>query len=212
MNLKAIIYDFDGVICDSVNVKTEAFAELYNAYGEDVQQQVVQYHLAHGGVSRFEKIRYYHTNILKMPITDAEVNKWADQFALLVKDKVIRSLYIKGADNFIEKYSNQYPQFICTGTPENEITEILKRREIEQYFKGVYGSPKDKKTIIGMICKQHNLETNELIYFGDALTDYHAANAYGIRFIGVKSPDTIFPPEVTIINNFENLQIETLVK
>lgn len=211
MKFKAIIYDFDGVICDSVNVKTEAFAELYSAYGQDIQQQVVQYHLAHGGISRFEKVRHYHTNLLNIPITDEEVIDWADQFASLVKEKVIKSSYIKGADTFIKKYSNQYPQFICTGTPESEIIEILGRREIQQYFKGVYGSPKDKKTIIEIILKHHFFESDEMIYFGDALTDYHAAKTFNMRFIGVKSPDTIFPTDVTTIDDFEDLQIETLV-
>ena len=53
--IKAIIFDFDGVIAESVNVKTEAFASLYEPYGKDVVNKVEQHHLANGGVSRFEK-------------------------------------------------------------------------------------------------------------------------------------------------------------
>jgi beta-phosphoglucomutase-like phosphatase (HAD superfamily) len=30
MKPKVLIYDFDGVICDSVGLKTDAFVELYN--------------------------------------------------------------------------------------------------------------------------------------------------------------------------------------
>ena len=37
--IKAIIYDFDGVICDSVNVKTEAFGEMYAQYGKEIQKK-----------------------------------------------------------------------------------------------------------------------------------------------------------------------------
>ena len=33
---KLVIFDFDGVLVDSVNVKTEAFGLMYKDYGSDV--------------------------------------------------------------------------------------------------------------------------------------------------------------------------------
>ena len=57
--IKNIIFDYDGTIADSVNIKTEAFAELYRNYGKDIESKVVKYHLNNGGVSRFEKFKYY---------------------------------------------------------------------------------------------------------------------------------------------------------
>ena len=60
MLLKGIIFDFDGVIADSVQVKTDAFAALYKPYGPDIVKKVVEHHEANGGMSHFEKIRLYH--------------------------------------------------------------------------------------------------------------------------------------------------------
>ena len=60
----ALIFDFDGVILDSVSIKTEAFAELYLQYGKIIQNKVVQYHLKHGGISRYNKIKYFHSEFL----------------------------------------------------------------------------------------------------------------------------------------------------
>ena len=40
--IKAIIFDYDGVIAESVNVKTEAFAELYKHYGIDIVKNSIQ--------------------------------------------------------------------------------------------------------------------------------------------------------------------------
>ena len=53
--IKAIFWDFDGVIADSVNVKTDAFYELYLPYGKNIAEKVKEYHLANGGFS-FQKI------------------------------------------------------------------------------------------------------------------------------------------------------------
>ena len=53
------IFDFDGVIAESVSAKTDAFREMYLPYGEEIANQVVDYHINHGGVSRFEKFKYW---------------------------------------------------------------------------------------------------------------------------------------------------------
>ena len=54
------VFDFDGVLADSVNIKTLAFYELYKEYGDSISSKVVEHHEANGGVSRFEKIKLYH--------------------------------------------------------------------------------------------------------------------------------------------------------
>ena len=51
--IKSIIFDYDGIIAESVNVKTEAFAELYKPFGKDIVQKVMKHHESNGGVSRF---------------------------------------------------------------------------------------------------------------------------------------------------------------
>ena len=56
----AIIFDFDGVIAESVEIKTEAFRDMYSSYGKDISDSVVDHHLINGGMSRFEKFPLYH--------------------------------------------------------------------------------------------------------------------------------------------------------
>ena len=57
---RAYIFDFDGVIKDSVRVKSDAFVLLYASEGEEFQKRVEEYHLAHGGISRYEKFRLWN--------------------------------------------------------------------------------------------------------------------------------------------------------
>jgi len=47
---KLLIFDFDGVLADSVEVKTEAFALLYKPYGQKVVEKVVSHHRDNGGI------------------------------------------------------------------------------------------------------------------------------------------------------------------
>ena len=62
--IRAVVFDFDGVLAESVDVKTRAYALLFQDEGGDVVRQVVDFHLKNGGVSRFEKFRCYYSDIL----------------------------------------------------------------------------------------------------------------------------------------------------
>ncbi len=124
--IKAIIFDFDGVIVESVHVKTEAFAEIYRSNGKEIVQKVVEHHLANGGVSRFEKFRLYHKEFLGIDLNEQEVEELAKKFSNLVLKKVINAPYVKGAYEFISRHNSNYDLFISSGTPRDEMLTILK--------------------------------------------------------------------------------------
>ena len=103
--IKSIIFDYDGVIAESVNVKTEAFAELYKPFGNNVVKRVINHHEANGGVSRYEKFKIYHKIFLKKHIDEFEIDMLAKKFSNLVLQKVIDSPYVKGVYDFISSNS-----------------------------------------------------------------------------------------------------------
>ncbi len=207
MDIKCIIYDFDGVICDSVGVKTKAFVKLFEPFGIEIQEKVKEYHLANGGISRFEKIKYFFNKLMNKSISNEEIKIYANEFSLLVKDNVIKSNYINGAYEFIKNHHDGMLQFICTGTPQEEIEEIVLRKGINSFFKGIYGSPLSKKDIISNILANSNLHPSQCIYFGDALTDFEAAIFFGIRFIGIINNDTVFPDGTETIEDFVGFKL-----
>ena len=79
--LKGIIFDFDGVIAESVEVKTEAFAALYKPYGNEIVEKVVEHNNANGGISRFEKFKLYHKLYLDTDLTDSDIERMSDKFS-----------------------------------------------------------------------------------------------------------------------------------
>ena len=91
MKIKNIFFDFDGVIAESVGAKTEAFREIYSQYGEGISSQVVDYHINNGGVSRFEKFKYWEKKFFNKDISADRVNELAKIFSDLVLNKVIDS-------------------------------------------------------------------------------------------------------------------------
>ena len=176
MNIKNIFFDFDGVIAESVSAKTDAFEKMYLPYGKDIAAKVVEYHKLHGGVSRYEKLKYFHKEFLNEIIDENKVNELANQFSNIVLDKVINSDEVSGAFYFIEKYHTKLQFWVITGTPTTEIELIAEKRKLTSFFIGLHGSPNNKRYWTENLIKKHNLKRDEIIFLGDATTDMDAAD------------------------------------
>ena len=106
MKIKAIIFDFDGVLAESVHIKSEAFYKLYLPFGEDVAQKVLVHHLENGGMSRFDKFKIYHEKYLNITLNESGLNELVEGFSDLVKNAVVAVNEVKGANQFLNEDRN----------------------------------------------------------------------------------------------------------
>ena len=180
--VQAIFFDFDGVILESVDVKGWAFRELFKDYPEHMDE-IVSFHYANGGMSRFDKFRYFYKNIFKKPLDDKEFTRLCEEFALIVCHRVLECDFVPGAIEFIQTYYQKIPLFIITGTPQNEILMIVKEKELNHYFQGIFGSPTPKEVWVKKILKDRNLRASKVVFVGDAMSDYYAAKENGLCFV-----------------------------
>ena len=181
-----LIFDFDGVLADSVEVKTEAFSAMYAGYGDQVRIRVIDHHRKNGGMSRYEKFKFYHFNFLGKKLNNKEVKSLARQFSKLVIDKVVESPEIAGAERFLKKHCvGNKVSVINSATPTDEIKEIIKRRGLAKYFTTIVGSPATKIDNLNYLMKLQNKSAKECLFFGDAKTDLDAAKECGVDFIGI---------------------------
>ena len=189
--IKNIFFDFDGVLVESVSVKTEAFRKLYDFAGTSVTDKVVEYHLAQGGVSRFEKIKYFHEKFLGLEISQDDINLLADKFSNLALQGVLDAPEIEGVSGFLKNNSSQFNCWVITGTPTSEIREILQKKDWDKYFLGAYGSPEKKKYWTEKLIQDNNLKREETLFIGDAPTDLEAAEYSKLHFILRKYQDNL---------------------
>ncbi len=130
--LRALFFDFDGVIVDSIKTKTEAFRMLFNNYPDDVIQKVLDYHKQHGGISRVDKIALAHEQYIGSPLNEADLKVWSDRYSELVVEKVIEVPWIKGAIEFLDSFRDTAIHiFVISGTPEPELKHIIDKRRGE---------------------------------------------------------------------------------
>lgn len=214
MNWQAIIFDFDGVILDSVNVKTETFAEIFRPHGSEVEAEVVSYHLANTGVTRFDKFRHYYTNILNKPITEEMLSELSKQFSDLAVRKVIASPYIEGALETLEELNLlRIPAYVVSGTPDEELRQIVKTKGLSHYFEEVHGSPRPKEEIVRDILERNNYSPSHCLLVGDSMTDYLAAQETGTRFLGIVKNSQLSPfPDGAVLSQIVSIKYPSKTK
>ena len=99
-------------------------------------------------------------------------------------EEVVRAPWVKGAFEFLESSAGRYRLFVCSGTQQPEIELIVGRRRIGKYFSSVYGSPAKKADIVKKVLAENGYRPEEVLYVGDAMSDYEAAVSNGVGFIG----------------------------
>lgn len=204
--LRALFFDFDGVIVDSVHTKTEAFRTLFQGYSEEIIAKVLEYHRLHGGISRVHKISHAHEYFIGTPLGEDELEQWAKRYSELVVEKVIAEKWITGAREFLEKASRtELKIFVISGTPEVELRYIIKEKGLEHIFHEQHGSPVRKPDHIRNLLQSYKLKPAECVFIGDAYTDYDAAKETGLYFIGVQG-DVEFPQGTMVLENCMSLQ------
>lgn len=207
---KVIILDFDGVILESLDIKTKAFLKVYQDYPEHADE-IAQYHLQNGGVSRYKKFVHINSNILKIPIDKDKVEELANIFSEAVVDEMLQCPFVGGALEFLENYSTVARLYVASGTPHDELRFIVEKCGLTQFFNGVYGTPRTKAEIIKYILNKENVDNNEAVFIGDAITDYDGAKEANVPFIARingQTPDNPFlKMDVTSVNDLKELGI-----
>lgn len=181
--LRAVGFDFDGVLVDSVGVKTDAFLDLYPEESDEFRAEVVRHHLEHGGISRYEKIRVYERLRTGIDPHQSDVDRLAADFARSVKDRVISAPEMPGASRLLDHLTGRLPLFVCSGTPEDELREIVSARGWRDHFDEVLGSPTTKTAMLLSIADRLGCSTQEILLIGDSSTDVDAARQSGSRFL-----------------------------
>jgi phosphoglycolate phosphatase-like HAD superfamily hydrolase len=208
MKYDAIIFDFDGVLVESVDVKGEAFRKLYEEEGKVVQDKVLAYHEVNGGLNRYEKIQHIEEVFLNRSIDETGVQCKAKRYSGLVEEQVVRAKWVKGAKAFLDGHYKTLPLYVVSATPQEELRRIVDKRGMTHYFRAVYGAPEKKYDHIFRILKEKDYDPGRMLMIGDAMADYEAAEITGLDFIGRALPARIppFPKGTALIADLTALE------
>ena len=181
---KSLVFDCDGVILNSNKVKTQAFFEVAKPYGLAQAQDLVDYHIENGGISRYKKFAYFLTNIIKQQLDDDKLNLLLNNFASEVNKGLMECDIVSGLEE-LKGQTSHIPWSIVSGGDQKELREIFNKRQIAKFFDGgIFGSPDTKEEILSRELSKSNISEDALL-LGDSKYDYLAAESSGLDFLFV---------------------------
>ena len=187
--ITSIIWDFDGVIIDSMDIKGRGFANLFKGYPEAHVNEIVKYHFKNGGKSRFEKIKYFFNDILKEEISEDNIFHLANKFSNIIESEIYDESYlITETVDFIKLNHERYNFHIVSGAEHIELNKICKYFNLDMYFISIDGSPTKKTLLVKKLFDKYCYLKVETVLIGDSNTDYEAARNNDIRFFGFRNP------------------------
>jgi phosphoglycolate phosphatase-like HAD superfamily hydrolase len=179
MTQKAIIFDFDGTIADTV----DALVSIANRLAKDFGYIPItpdELSLLKNLSSR-EIIKYSRISIFKLPFIVKKVKSE-------LKNKIPELKPIPEIQEALITLKSEGNRLgIITSNSQENVTEFLKINDLETLFDFVYSGITifGKTTIINNVLKQKQIKPQEAIYVGDETRDVEAAKKANIKVVAV---------------------------
>lgn len=175
------MFDCDGVVLNSNSIKTDAFYKTALPYGESAAEEFVDYHVRNGGVSRYEKFKYFLHEVVPGKAGPG-FDELIETYASYVVEGLITCEVAEGLNELREKTSNA-DWLIASGGDQRELRSVFQRRNLSPLFnKGIYGSPETKEDILKRELKGVKI-SESVLFIGDSKYDWLASKAANIDFI-----------------------------
>ncbi len=177
-NVKFIIFDFDGVIGDTMNFYKEIGVSLYEEFRhEKAEPKMVE--------KLMSKNLVFLVRELKIPLTKLPYLEKRFRQDLTLKINQVK--IFKGIKEILEQIRKEgYLLGVLSSNSKENLTYVFKKNKID-FFDFIYSGSSlfGKGKVLATLMKKENLDFQKTIYIGDELRDVQAAKQNKVSVIAV---------------------------
>jgi beta-phosphoglucomutase len=212
-NIKACIFDLDGVIVDTAIYHYKAWKRLANSLGFDfTEHQNEQLK----GVSRVRSLELIlgwggvTKTAAEQEVLATQKNTWYMEMVNQMKPDEI----LPGAKEFVEKCRKAGIKIALGSASKNSMT-ILNKIGITNLFDAVIDGNKVSKAkpdpeVFLQGAKELSVEPEECVVFEDAIAGVEAAKAGGMKVVGIGQPGVLDAD--LVISGLDKMTLDKLFK
>ena len=182
-NAKTIIFDCDGVILNSNQVKSKAYHKVASShYGDEYATLLVEYLSRNAGNPREYFFNHFLNNIVPQNVSGPGIEELLTEVA----EEIIKGLMECEISQSLFNLRKKLPDtkwMVVSGGVERELISVFQEREIYDLFDGgIYGGPLSKDEILDSLIKQGSINF-PAVFLGDSKYDYEVSSRFNLDFL-----------------------------
>lgn len=201
------MFDFDGTLVDSNEIKREAFFTVSNHLSSSKKIMFEILSMTDLG-DRYDIFNRYSKRLKEEFKFIIDEDFLVDKYTEICEKNVSLAQSILGFDsllNYLKK--TDLKVIISSATPIITLKKIIINRKIDNFFDHIYGSPESKVEHIKKVIKAYNISPKEILYVGDSEVDMQASLISGSFFIGVGNDYSRFlSDQHQLVNNLDSIK------
>ena len=199
--IKYVIFDFDGTLVDSNNIKEQTFFEVTDHLPNS--KKILEKILSNPKIGdRYEIFKHFALKLnldFGILVDDKEL---ARTYTLLCEERISKAESIQGVEKTLKELIEMgIKLFVSSATPEGTLNNILSKRDISYLFERAFGTPNTKEKHIESVIKTYKCSSCEILYVGDSEADRMAASNRSCQFFAIGVDYSRFKTKPKIISD-----------
>ncbi len=191
--IKVIVFDFDGTIIDSNQLKYDAFFRIfeYDKRYKKIVKDVLDRSREETRFSIIERILRIFQQDFPGILLEGDIGEvsllYAAKYNDIVESAASICPEISGASDALDFLFRRYPLYINSATPLEPLRRIISERSLDGYFVDIYGAPRAKIENLSEILSKESVAGSEILVVGDGAGDLKSALYFSAAFVGVRN-------------------------
>ncbi|PIR20039.1 MAG: hypothetical protein COV45_08685 [Deltaproteobacteria bacterium CG11_big_fil_rev_8_21_14_0_20_47_16] len=177
-----LIFDFDGTLVDSNELKWTAFETCFDDY-PNYRNQIRTYSRTKNHVLRHDKLRHICENILGETCPPEREQQLLNRYNEETTLGIIAAPEIPGATQFLDFMFGKKHMVLLSATPHDILISLVKERKLERYFEHIQGAPINKADWMKTYIDQSGMK--HAVSIGDSKEDALSAQKISLPFIPI---------------------------
>jgi HAD superfamily hydrolase (TIGR01549 family) len=210
--IEVIVFDFDGVIIDSMPTQGEAWEESINSMMDELDTNQSKGILNNFWLGKADKDIFHGLEISQ--VVEDKLRTKKDN--LWDKKKETVTIF-KGVDSTLKELSEHFILAIATTAPRKYVEDHLDKNGIRGFFSVILTNkdvknPKPSPDLLNTIAKTTQVSINSIIMIGDTENDAKMAKNAGCQFYMLREHiiQSQKPADVRVLANWYFLEKELL--
>ncbi len=188
---RALVFDFDGTLVDSGDIKVRAYRAAMTSVTDAGADTIEAAYRRHGTMNRDPQLRAAYRDVTDSEPDPATAKAMLTVYSEFVERERAEVSPFPGIADLLAGHRMTSYLAIASNAPRTEVIASCEAMSLRDYFDEIYGFPMSKEDAIATVMSEHRLAPERVTYVGDRREDGEVAASAGVPFcrFGPLEPD-----------------------